>query len=147
MKHTTLSYLFSEWLRKQRQQKNNAIIRKWISCLMLKKKTDAERSIGFWEVLRKLFDNEKILSGTRLIFQYIYLKRITFNLTNKNCTGPNQNLWLHRKLPMIPISTLQVIPHLPWKYLQRLGPFPSLTGQLISAILRQNASWEFTPLT
>ena len=47
-----------------------------------------------------------------------------------------------------PISTVQVTPHkLPWKHLQRLGPFPSVIGQLISAMHQQDASWGFTPLT
>ena len=54
----------------------------------------------------------------------------------------------HTQLRIIPIFTVQVIPHkLPRKHLQRLGPFPSLIGQLISAMTQQDASWEFTPLT
>ena len=33
------------------------------------------------------------------------------------------------------ISSVQVTPHkLPWKHLQRFGPFPSVIGQLISAM-------------
>ncbi len=43
------------------------------------------------------------------------------------------------------ISSVQVTPHkLPWKHLQRLGPFPSLIGQLISAMHQQDAPWKFT---